>query len=198
MALILGANFNKLVIFPDGSGYAQFSYSSLFLGNFGNALVAAAGPIGPTLAGALFLIASTKKRSTEIALYSLSFFLIVSTMLWVRPWFGFGFIMILLFSVIITFIAIKGKDRVKAVTLQLLAVQAFASMYQGIGYLFSKGAVVGGQQNFSDTQVIADNLLLPHWFWALAILAFSIYIIYLSFKFVLVKKSPDKSNAVGV
>jgi hypothetical protein len=106
--------------------------------------------------------------------------------------------MILLFSVIITFIAIKGKDRVKAVTLQLLAVQAFASMYQGIGYLFSKGAVVGGQQNFSDTQVIADNLLLPHWFWALAILAFSIYIIYLSFKFVLVKKSPDKSNAVGV
>ncbi|PKL85046.1 MAG: peptidase M50 [Ignavibacteriae bacterium HGW-Ignavibacteriae-1] len=198
MALILGASFNKLVIFPNGSGYAQFSYSSLFLGNFGNALVAAAGPIGPTIAGALFLVASTKKRSTEIALYSLNFFLIISTLLWVRPWFGFGFVMILLFSVIITFIAFKGKDIVKTITLQLLAVQAFASMYQGIGYLFSKGAVVDGQQNFSDTQVIAENLLLPHWFWAFTILAFSVYIIYLSFKFVLVKKSPDKSNAIGV
>lgn len=197
-AMILGANFDKLVLFPDGSGYAQFSYSSLFLGNLGNAIVAAAGPIGPTIAGALFLIASNNKRSTEITLYILSFSLILSTLLWVRPWFGFGFAMILIFSVIITFIAIKGKDIVKTIALQILAVQAFASMYQGIGYLFSKGAFVEGQQNFSDTQIIAQNLLLPHWFWGLAILAFSIFIIYISFRYVLSKKSIDKNYAVGI
>ncbi len=197
-AVLLGADFKVLYLAPDGSGYAQFSYTSLFLGGLGNAIIAAAGPIGPTIAGSLFLVASANKRSTVIVLYILSFFLILSTILWVRPWFGFGFIMILLFSVVMTFIAYKGKDTLKSITLQILAVQAFASMYQSIDYLFSKGAIVDGNRNLSDTQVMAQYLLLPHWFWAVVLLVISIFLIYKSFKFVIVRKSPDKNNPVRI
>lgn len=83
-------------------------------------------------------------------------------------------------------------------TLQILAVQALASMYQSIGYLFSQGAIIDGNRNLSDTQVMAEYLLLPHWFWAIVLLVISIFMIYKSFKFVLVRKSPDEYNLVRI
>ena len=60
-AIILGGNFQKLVLYPNGSGVAQYtSTGSLFLGPIGRALVAAAGLMGPPIAGGLFIVASRK------------------------------------------------------------------------------------------------------------------------------------------
>jgi len=38
--------------------------------------------------------------------------------------------------------------------------------------------MVGGTQNVSDTQAIAEILLLPYWFWGALILAFNGLMIY--------------------
>jgi hypothetical protein len=44
-------------------------------------------------------------------------------------------------------------------------------VWRDVGYLFSEGARVGGRSGPSDTQAIADVLILPYWFWGGAISA---------------------------
>jgi hypothetical protein len=181
-AILMGGSFKQLVIFPNGSGYAQFTYSSMLFGVFGQSFVAAAGPIGPSIAGAVFIIASSSKKTTEWALYLFSTLLIISSVIWVRPIISWGFLLVILFSFFASLISLKASLRFKVLTLQFLAVQAFISVYQSIGYLFSSGAFVDGSPNMSDTQVIADNLFLPYWFWGAIILALNIWLIYISLK----------------
>lgn len=178
-AIILGGNFIRLDIFSDASGIAVHSDNS-YLGALGRALIAAGGPIGPTIAGSLFVVGSSKKNLTRLILFLLSLVLIISDILWVRT--TFGFIIILIFALLIGFIALKTGDKVQRISLQFLGIQAFLSLYLSVSYLFSGGGVINGVTFKSDTQHIADSLLLPYWFWATCILAFSIFLIFFSFR----------------
>lgn len=180
-AIILGGTFYYLEIFSNGSGLAAYS-GPLFLGPIGRALVAGAGPIGPTIAGFIFIISSVNIKATKFMLYFLSISLIVSNIIWMRS--IFGFIVISVFVIIIILITLKANDKIKQFVLQLLGVQAFASVYMSIGYLFSTGANVDGSSFASDTQQMANNLLLPHFIWAGIILLFSAFMIFKSLQFV--------------
>ena len=82
-ALLVGWDFQRLVIFPDGSGFAE-SLSPIDASPFKRAFVAAAGPLGPTLVGSLLILASGRRRSWRPALYALAVALILSTLIWVR------------------------------------------------------------------------------------------------------------------
>lgn len=186
-AILMGADFNRLQLFPNGSGVAQFSYSSLFLGRLGSAIIAGAGPIGPTIAGVLFLLSSLNQKATKIVLIILSLFLFISFLVWVRPIFSIGALIVLLFGLLTAFIALKSKPEIQELFLQFLGVQSFASVYMSIGYLFSSGGDISGSSFSSDTQVIAENLLLPYWFWAALLLAFSAYMFYFSMKKIIKK-----------
>lgn len=192
-ALLLGGDFHKLVVFPDGSGYAQFAYDSLFLGRIGESIVAAAGSIGPILIGALLIILSTKEKYKKTTTIVMSIIILISTIIWVRPLISFGVLFSLIIGISLLIIGLKGNNKFNQITLQFLAVQAYVSLYLSVGYLFSRGAYVDGTHNMSDTEIIAENLFLPHWFWAILIIIFSLYIIYLSLKY-LIKKSRISSN----
>lgn len=181
-AILMGGSFNRLVINSDGSGLAEFSYTRLFLGPFGKAFVAGAGPIGPTIAGFLMIYASVKPKLTSFAVYFLAITLFLSALIWIRPVFGVGFFVVIIFALVLFFIAYKGNSITKVLSLQFLAIQAYASIYQSISYFYTSEGTVGGSYFKSDTQVMADNLLLPYWFWATLIVLFSIYMIYLGFK----------------
>ncbi len=81
------------------------------------------------------------------------------------------------------------RDCVARVTLpfnvlrfKLLGVQACISTWQQTGYLFSQGGTIAGQSQRSDTQAIADLLLLPYWFWGAAISALILAMLWWSFK----------------
>ena len=58
-AMLLGAEFERLVIFGNGSGFAEYSGS---MWGIGQAIVAAAGLLGPSIAGCLMIIASRSRR----------------------------------------------------------------------------------------------------------------------------------------
>ena len=176
-ALVLGGSFIRLDIFSDGSGVAIHS-GNLFFGNLGSALTAGAGPMGPTIAGFIFLVSSTNRKFSRVLLFLLSIFMLLSCLFWVRSWIGLG--IIIFFSILIFYTALKGSDRFQKLSLQFLGVQAFASLYLSINYLFSSSAVINGQSYSSDTQVIAQNLLLPYWFWGGFILSFSVVLIVIS------------------
>lgn len=180
-AVILGGNFVELEIYSNGSGVAHY-YGPLALGNIGYAIVAAAGPIGPTIAGSIFLVMSVNKNATKFALYFLFFALIVSVILWVRSYVGFA--VILVFGIVTFLIAARAQRKIMRRTLQFLAIQAFMSVYLSIGYLFSTGGTINGQQFVSDTAHIEENLWLPYWVWGLLIIAFSVMMFYYSIIYV--------------
>ncbi|MGE5478875.1 MAG: M50 family metallopeptidase [Chloroflexota bacterium] len=190
MALFNGGDFLRLDIYSDGSGVATFA-GSMWLGNISYGLIAAAGPLGPTAAGWFLLRSSVWNRNGRaLALLLLSLALFVSALLWIRA--PFGFFVVVAFGFITLLIATKARASVQSVTLQFLGVQAFVSVYMSVGYLFSEGAAVGGAVHFSDTQQIENNLLLPHWFWAIAIIIISIFAIYRSVKYVV---TPRRKSA---
>jgi hypothetical protein len=179
-AILMGGQFHRLEIYSNGSGLAYHS-GPLFLGNIGRAIVAMGGPLGPTFAGALLIVSSVRENTTRIALYVFGAVMIISAAVWVRSWFGVA--LILFFGALTLFIAIKAGSKTQRWYVQILGVQAVVSLYLSLNYLFSDGGFVQNNQYLSDTAVISQNLFMPYWFWALLILAISIFVIYKSIKY---------------
>lgn len=170
MAILLGGKFSELLIFANGSGIASHS-GPVILGPLGQALIAAAGPMGPPIAGAALIIAGRRAQTSRIGLTLLGSLLLLSTVIWIRS--IFGLIAIPLFGISILVIAMKGQPWLKSFVTQFLGVQACISTYHQIDYLFTRVVLIDGNRMLSDTGNIAQNLLLPYWFWALAITIFS-------------------------
>ncbi|WP_414621440.1 M50 family metallopeptidase [Calothrix sp. CCY 0018] len=158
-AIFLGGNFQQLKIFPNGSGVAYHS-GRLFLGPIGRAFVAAAGLMGPPIAGAILILASRSFKTASLSLKILGGFLLFSVLIWVRSL--FGIVAILLLGLIILGIGIKGNRWFQGFSIQFLGVQACISTYHQLDYLFTATA---GPLGVSDTGQIQRQLLLPYWFW---------------------------------
>ncbi|MFC2171762.1 M50 family metallopeptidase [Acidobacteriota bacterium] len=178
-ALLMGGHFHKLELFPNGSGTAYHS-GSLYLRNLGRAFVAGAGPLGPVLAGSIFILCGRRQRATKICLYTLSIVMFLSVVLWVRT--IFGFFVITLLGAVIFLIALKAKEPVQGFIIQFLGVQACVSCYLQLGYLFKGRVVIDGQAMLSDTGVISDQLLAPVWFWGATIMLLSVLILAASLR----------------
>lgn len=159
MALLLGGQFQKLQIFSNGSGVATYAIRTS-LGPVGHGLVAAAGPMGPPLAGAALILASRSFTAASLSLKILGSFLLISTLIWVRSL--FGLVAIPLLGLIILLISLRASRWVQGVAIQFLGVQACVSTYHQLDYLFSYTA---GPLGLSDTAQMQRYLLLPYWFW---------------------------------
>ena len=129
------------------------------------------------------------KKTSSIVLFIFALFILVSVVFWVRSL--TGLIVLIAFFTLLFIISIKGTVKIQQIILQFIGVQAFASTYQGIGYFFSSGATVAGSFHKSDTQVIADNLLLPYWFWGGIICLISFILAFISIRYLL---SNDRKN----
>ncbi|AFY58414.1 hypothetical protein Riv7116_6057 [Rivularia sp. PCC 7116] len=158
-AILLGGNFQQLQISADGSGVAYHSGRLLF-GPIGRALVSAAGPMGPPIAGAILILASRSFKTASISLKILGGFLLFSVLIWVRSL--FGIVAIILLGLIILGIGFKGNRWFQGFSIQFLGVQACISTYHQVDYLFTRTA---GPLGLSDTGQIQRQLFLPYWFW---------------------------------
>ncbi|MET1111653.1 MAG: M50 family metallopeptidase [Allosphingosinicella sp.] len=178
-AMLAGRGFERLLIFADGSGVAH----SLRPGDgyrVTDALVAASGPLGPAVAGALLIVCSRSSTATRTALAVLGVALVVSTLIWVRS--STGWLVLPALGLAIAGLALLGSLPWRSFVIQLLGVQACISVWQQFGYLFSPGGMVDGQLQRSDTGAIADVLLLPYWFWGAAISAIILALLWGSFR----------------
>lgn len=161
-ALLLGGQFQQLQIFPNGSGLAIHS-GVRFLGPVGNALVAFGGPMGPPIAGAMFILASQRWRSARMALLFLGALLVLSALIWVRSL--FGLVVIPLMGLVVLAIALYAPRWVQGFAILFLGIQACISTFHQLDYLFTNQVVIAGQPMLSDSGAIAQVLLLPYWFW---------------------------------
>lgn len=175
MAVLLGANFKKLEIFANGSGLARYEYrGSLFLGPIGKVLVSAAGPMGPPIIGAGFILASRSWQTSQQLLVILGSFMLISVLIWVRT--GVGILLITLLGLIILGIGLEASPEIKIFVIQLLGVQACISTFRDFDYVFRY------YNGYSDTAQIAKILILPHWFWGILITVASVFLLIQSLR----------------
>ena len=187
-AILLGGNFNKLMIFSNGSGLAQHS-GGLWLGRVGRALVSAGGLLAPPLFGAWFILSSRKYKSSHYTLMFLGLIILTSVLLWVRS--IFGIFSMILWGMAILWLSFKTSKEIQGFCVQFLGVQAGISSFHQINYMLMNEAVINGRRLTSDTGQIAKQLFLPHWFWASLIIAITAWLLYTSFR---IAYKEDRNN----
>ena len=126
-AMLAGRGFERLLIFADGSGVAlTFRPADGF--GLTDALVAASGPLGPAIAGALLILSSRSARATRTALAVLGIALIASTLIWVRS--PIGWLILPALGAAILLVALGASDPWRRFAIQFLGVQAAISAWQ--------------------------------------------------------------------
>lgn len=181
-ALIMGADFEQLVMNPDGSGYARWRGQ---VGRLGRASIAAGGLIGPSLAGATLLVISKKEARAPVILRILAVLMGLTALIWARSIFGVGFIL----ATAVLFFGVSKFEALSAFFVQLVGVQLCLAVFSDLDYMFSESA---GCQGPSDVAHIEEALFLPYWIWGglVALLSFTI----LGFGLWQVLKSPKGAS----
>lgn len=169
-AMAMGGSFQKLELWPNGSGLATYQYP-VPMGGVRRALIAAGGPLGPPLAGSLLILSARRPDLTYWALMILGIVLLLSVLIWVRTFFGIA--MVTAFGAMILALAQYGTPWGQNFAVQFLGVQACVSTYHQLSYLFSSHAIIDGQRIPSDTSQMAQALCLPYWFWGALLAAAS-------------------------
>ena len=124
------------------------------------------------------MIAGSRAATAPHVLSGISAAVIFSTLFKVRN--GFGFVAMLLIGLALAAVARWGSEPVRIVSVQFLAVQLALSAWSTRDYLFVSTFERNGTQR-SDTQRIADELFLPHWFWGALIGGLSIVVLVWAF-----------------
>ncbi|QDH33763.1 M50 family metallopeptidase [Porphyrobacter sp. YT40] len=184
-AMVLGQSFHQLVIFPNGSGYAEYS-----LGGSASRLVpaaiAAGGPLAPSMVGALLIVASAHPRAWRPVLWLVLAAILLSTLIWVRS--ATGWWALLVVAGVLGLVAWRGSPSVDRFTLQFLGL---LGVYSGFGdwrYLFTERVTMNGQAVLSDTGAIAAAIGPPYWFWAGVILVASAIMVGAALRYALADK----------
>jgi len=184
-ALATGQEFRQLMIYPSGSGLAE-SRVAADAAPWVLAAIAAGGPLAPSLAGALLILASAHPRLWRPMLWLVVAAIFASVIIWVRS--PVGYAVLPLVAACLALVAWRGKPGLARFTLQFLGILAAMSMLRDFGYLFTREAVIDGQLVLSDTGQIAAVLGLPHWVWAGLILAVSATMVGGALKYALAEK----------
>ncbi len=159
-AMLVGGSFEQFVMNPDGSGVAT---NLLPNSRFGRALVSAGGLVGPALIAGLGFVLGRTQQGARRGLLGFGALLCLSLLLFVRGWFGMLFVAGT--AGLCLAIAIKAKPWASQVAMVFVSVQLALSVFSRGDYLFTKEAIVAGKAMPSDVQQMAQNLLLPYWFW---------------------------------
>jgi len=188
-ALGVGQDFQQLMIFANGSGVAQSAVAA-DAGVGARMAIAAGGPLGPSIVGALLILASARERLWRPALWLMAAAIFASVILYVRS--ATGFAVLPLVAALLCLVAWRGKPALARFTLQFIGLLAAMSMLRDFDYLFTREATINGQRILSDTGQLAALTGLPHWLWAGVILALSAAMVGAGLKVALAERRPTR------
>lgn len=159
-AVLVGADFQSLMLWADGSGVASWSGR---VGRLGQALVAAGGLVGPAVAAAVGFFLGRDPRHARVGLWIVAAALVVLNLWVVRNLFGFAFVAVLALG--LALVAARATPGWVQGTTVFLAVQLALSVFSRGDYLFVAVAETGMGPMPSDVAQMAQALWLPYWFW---------------------------------
>ncbi len=184
-ALLLGQEFHRLVIFPSGSGYAEYRVAG-DAPRIVQAAIAAGGPLAPSLAGAGLIVASAHPRAWRAVLWLTAAAILVSTAIWVRSATGWWALPVV--AAVLGLVAWRGSAGLARFSLQFLGLMAAWSAVGDWRYLLTEEVVIDRRTMLSDTGAIAAVVGLPHWFWAGTILLAALAMIGAALRYALATK----------
>lgn len=167
-ALLVGGRFDSFEMYT----YSGLAHTRGADGAFSQAFICAGGLCGPAVVGGAFLAAGRSPGLARVALAAFGGFMALSLVLWTRTPFGWGFGAVVAASSL--WVALRARPAHAQIFLVFLGVQLALSVYTGGGYLFvDRVQIQNGFTGPSDTQVMADALGGPYWFWGVLCAAFS-------------------------
>jgi len=171
-ALGAGGSFRRLEVHRNLDGLA---YSS-GVGPFGRAVVAAGGLLAPAVAGGAVIVLGSRESTAPWILAGLAVAVLASVVLFVRN--GFGVAALTLTGLALVPVAWSTPEAVRIFVAQLVGIQFCMASWGSLNYMFTRNfRRDDGSLADSDTQTIANVLLLPYWFWGGLIAAFSLLIL---------------------
>lgn len=159
-ALLVGCDFELLVMNTDASGYARWSGNP---GRLARAAIAAGGLLGPAVASAACFLAARSGRGARITLGVAAVFCGLVTVIWARSLFAVGFIAVL--AALLGAVARWGSESTARIALSFFGVQLAMSVFSRGDYLFTPVARTAQGDMPSDVAHVAQALFLPYWFW---------------------------------
>jgi hypothetical protein len=175
-ALLVGGSFDHLELYSNLGGVA---FSRGASGPLRGPLVSAGGLLGPAVLGGLVVVLGARQATARRVLLVLALLLVVSLTLWVRNLFGAAGVGLLAAG--LGAVALWTPEGVRLVVTQLCGIQLCLGSLSSFDYMFTRQFERDGQVMLSDTQAIAEHLLLPYWVWGAIIAALSLAILALAF-----------------
>ncbi|ACY19083.1 M50 family metallopeptidase [Haliangium ochraceum] len=172
-AMLVGGNFERFVMFADGSGQAL---SSGAFNGLEHAFIAAGGLIGPAVGAAFCLIFARRTSTARYCMGTIGVLMLIAEVAVVRNPFGLAFVGI--FAALCLLFAFKAGPQLVQLALVFLGVQLALSVYSRSDYLFTPTAQTAVGASPSDAQAIADAMgFAPYWFWGGLCGAFSVVVL---------------------
>ena len=191
-ALLVGGEFDRLVLYQNLGGTA-FTRNPVNV--IGPVLVSAGGLIGPAIAGGLIIVLGSRPRLAGWVVFMLAVSLLVSAAVWVRNPFGFGAVLSL--GIAFGLVARYGGRIPRLVVTQFTGIQFCLGSLASLDYMFTSRFTRGGVPVNSDTQNIAESLLLPYWFWGGVIALISFLILAAAFYFAWIRPYRSGPETAG-
>lgn len=165
-AMMAGGSFERLEIYSNLGGQARFSG----VRRLGTAFTAFGGLLGPAIAGGLIIVLGSRESFAPWVIVGLAIAIVASVVFFVRNLFGFA-ILIVVAAALIGVATVAPFWTTMFVT-QLIGIQFCLASWGSLDYMFTKHFERDGYLIASDTQQIAEVLVLPYWFWG-AVVALS-------------------------
>lgn len=174
-ALLVGGSFEHLELYSDLGGVAFTRRPD----GLRAAAVSAGGLLGPALLGGLVVILGAREATARRVLIALGGALALSLVIWVRN--PFGMLGVALLAAGVLALARWGGEAPRLVVTQMVGIQLCLGSLGSFDYMFTREFERGGKVMASDTQAIAQQLLLPYWLWGALIAATSLLILAAAF-----------------
>jgi hypothetical protein len=120
--------------------------------------------LGPAFTGGLIIYFGARPIGVEWVLEALGLLVIVSALIWVRN--PFGFVFSLAVGALLIYLSRIPDGMIMFWMLQALGVRFAIESISDFHYLFSKQTDEGKP---SDTQLLSQHFMLPHWIWGMLI-----------------------------
>ncbi|MFN0057238.1 MAG: M50 family metallopeptidase [Planctomycetota bacterium] len=186
-AIALGCEPLSLELRSDGSGVAAYRGN---VGPIATSLIAAGGLVGPAFVAALCFICGGPPSRARKLLASFAVVLLYVVCFVGSSAFGYFFLPTVALAFVISACAAGWFCQF---VVYLSGTQLALSVFSRSDYLFTR-TVAGNVGQPSDVEVIAQNLLLPFWFWGVACGAISLAILALGVSQLLHSTPPKKSG----
>jgi hypothetical protein len=180
--LLTGVGFDRMDVYPDGSGLA---FADGTAGPPGRALIAAAGYMGTPLWGVVLLWLGQSEVYARRCLAVVGFLLGLTTAMFVAN--RFGQITLGITALVVVGAGIFVPGRVAAMLCNFIAAQACIGALVDIRVLYRPFLVVDGHERGSDAHQMAAATFGTSepwaiWFWATAWLVWSLALLYVALR----------------